>query len=75
MFVIDFTSQDKDKHHREEANTNEHMEPMETGHRIVEAVKEDLPSFPFKKTGGVGIDSMMDLRGPFKIFIEEEEEP
>jgi hypothetical protein len=50
------------------------MESMEAGHRIVEAIKEDLPSLPFKKTGGVGIDPVMDLRGPFKIFIEKEEE-
>lgn len=72
--MIDFTSQDKDKHHGEEAYTNEHMKSMEAGHRIVEAIKEDLPSLPFKKTGGVGIDPVMDLRGPFKIFIEKEEE-
>jgi hypothetical protein len=73
MDLMDVTSQDEDEHQGEEENTRKHMEPVKAGHRIVEAIEEDLSFFPFEERGGVGIDSMVKLRCPLRVFIEEKE--
>ena len=61
------------KHDKENNETYQNMQAVQTGHGIVEPVKEDLPFAAFQEPWRIGIDSMMNLPAPLEIFIPQKE--
>jgi hypothetical protein len=51
------------------------MKTMQSGHGIIETVKEDLPSAPSQERGRIGIEAVVELSRPLNVFIQKEDSP
>ena len=75
MIIINLSLSYEKKHDQENDEAHQDVETVQSGHRIVEPIEEDLSFVAFQEPWGIGIDSVMNLSAPLEIFICKEEEP
>ena len=63
----------KDNHEGDHDRTDQDMQPVDAGHHIIETEEKNLPFTVLHDNRRIRINPFKDLRSPFKVFIDEEE--
>jgi len=71
ILPVDYFTRGENQRTHNDADPNENVKTVKACHNIIEAEEDDLPSVQMHQERGIRINSMMDMRTPLNVLIDE----